>query len=238
MQTRKQRLTAIEGAIVLVLGVLLLVQSFTEINAWVWVAALALLGCLSFTAWLGDRSQWGWLLMPYVLWAIALLIALIHLDALQGDYVAVFVLLVIALPFLGVYARRRRQWWALIPAYTLAAVALMLLLTAVDLLDDELVAAYVLFAIALPFCVVYLRNRRQWWWLIPAGILTIIGFAFLIASGAGIYIAGVLLLAVGAWILVRGLRGRRRSPRVAPAGWEAPEPGGEEEEQEEGPPLV
>ena len=40
---------------------------------------------------------------------------------------------------------------------------------------QPLTASYVMFAIAFPFAVVYLRDRRQWWALIPAGVMTLVG---------------------------------------------------------------
>ena len=55
----------------------------------------------------------------------------------------------------------------------------------------------------VPFFVVYARNRKQWWPLIPGGITAIIGLSFLIAEAAVQYIAAVALVAVGIWIVTR-----------------------------------
>src|SRR5690606_41960036 len=43
----------------------------------------------------------------------------------------------------------------------------------------DIVGAYVMFAIALPFLYVYLRNRENWWALIPGGIMLTIGVGLL-----------------------------------------------------------
>ncbi len=196
----------------------------TALSPWVWVAALALLGLVPFAAFVADRSDWRWLIPAYSLWAIAVLIALIELKVLQDDWVAVFVLLVIALPFLVATLRKPKLWWPLIPAYTLAAIALMIALED-RVLRDELVASYVMFVIALAFLYVYLRNRRNWWALIPAGIMAVIGVGLLIAEGAGEYIIAFVLVVVGAWILVRGFRGGRQAEPLAPPELEAAEPG-------------
>jgi uncharacterized membrane protein HdeD (DUF308 family) len=51
--------------------------------------------------------------------------------------------------------------------------------------------------------VVYLRNSQNWWALIPAGILTFIGLAFIIAEAAVEYIVPIVLIAVGILIVVR-----------------------------------
>jgi hypothetical protein len=116
------------------------------------------------------------------------------------------VLSAVALPFLVVFLRNRQHWWALIPAYTLFVVGLMVGLIGLGILDDLLIPAYVMFAIAIPFFVIFARNRQHWWALIPAGILTAIGISFLLAEDMFIVIGPVLLIIAGAFILFRALR--------------------------------
>jgi hypothetical protein len=235
MEFRASRQGLIWSAVLILVGVLLLVGQFTELSAWVWVALLAAAGLGAFGLYLTDRTDWGMLLATYVLWAIAVLVALVTLEILQDEAVAFYVLLVIALPFFAVYLRDRALWWALIPAYVLLAIAVMVGLIGLGLLEDELVASYVLLAIALPFFVVYVRNRTYWWALIPGGILAVIGLVFLIAQAAFAYIGALVLIVVGAGLLVR-VFARRESASEAgepephvppPTGTEAEEPGSE-----------
>lgn len=193
------------SVVLILVGVLALVNQYVEVGPWIWVMMFAAAGLGALGLYWTDRSDWGVLLAAYVLWAIALLIALVTLDILHDEAVAFFVLLVIALPFLFVYIQDRAQWWALIPAYVLVAVAVMIGLTGLGILSEELVAAYVLLAIALPFFVVYARNRAQWWALIPGGILAIVGLVFLLSEASFVYIGGLALIVVGVWMLVRGL---------------------------------
>jgi hypothetical protein len=145
---------------------------------------------------------------------------------LSDEFIATYVLAAIALPFLVVFLRDRAQWWALIPAYVLVAVGLMVGLIEVGILNDLIIPAYVMFAIAIPFIVVYARDPRQWWALIPGGIMAIVGLAFLVAEAAAQYVAPVVLVLAGAWVLVRQFT--RREPAApdapAPAGPEADEP--------------
>jgi hypothetical protein len=203
MDTNVKKRGVIWGGLLILLGGLLLVDQFTDLTEWVWVAALVFSGLVALVVYLSDRSD-GWLLLTaYILLVIAGLVTLITLNLLPDELVAVYVLLAIALPFLGVFLRDRSQWWALIPAYVLLAVALMNWLMEAGILSDLLVPGYVMFAIAIPFFVVYGRNTKQWWALIPAGILTIIGIVFFISEAAVQYIGAVLLVITGLWILVR-----------------------------------
>jgi len=203
MDTNVRKRGVIWGGLLILLGGLLLVDQFTDLTEWVWVAALVFSGLVALGVYLSDRSD-GWLLLTaYILLVIAGLVTLITLNLLLDELVAVYVLLAIALPFLGVFLRDRSQWWALIPAYVLLAVTLMNWFMEAGILSDLLVPGYVMFAIAIPFFVVYGRNTKQWWALIPAGILTIIGIVFFIAEAAVQYIGAVLLVITGLWILVR-----------------------------------
>jgi putative Mn2+ efflux pump MntP len=102
----------------------------------------------------------------------------------------------------------------------------MVVLLGQGVLSDLLVPAYVLFAIAIPFFVVYARDPTQWWPLIPGGILAVIGLSFLVAEAAVQYIGPAVLVLVGVWILVRAFA--RKEPTApdapAPPGPEADEP--------------
>ena len=120
-------------------------------------------------------------------------------------------LVAIALPFLYVYWRDQTQWWALIPTYTLAAVAFMVLLIEVNFIDGILISAYVMFAIAIPFIIVYFRNKKNWWALIPGGIMTILGISFLISGNTARFLGPLVLIVVGAWIIFRQ-RNRKNIP--------------------------
>ena len=218
MKTQSMKQGIVWGGLLILLGAVLLVEALTDLTAWTWVAILAAGGLGVFGVYLTDRSEWALLIPAYVLWAIAGLIALIELNILQDPFIATYVLTAIALPFLVVFLRNRDQWWALIPAYVLLIVGVMIGLTEGGVLSDLLVPAYILFAIAIPFFVVYVRNTQQWWALIPAGILAVIGLSFLIAEAAVQYVAPVALVLVGVWILVR------QFTRKEPVGPEADQP--------------
>jgi hypothetical protein len=214
-QTRKRSL--IWGGLLILFGVVLLLETFTDLTAWVWVGILVAGGLGVFAVYLTDRSDRGLLIPAYVLWAVALLIALITLNVLRDESVATYVLVAVALPFVVTFLRNRARWRALIPAYVLVAVGVMVWLIGQGVLDDLLIPAYVMFAIAIPFIVVYARDSRQWWALIPGGIMAVIGIAFLIAEAAAQYVGAVALILVGIWILVRQfVRKEPAAPDVPP----------------------
>lgn len=200
LQSRNQAL--VWGSLLIIFGVVGLVESFIDLTPWAWVAILAATGLGIFGLYLRDRSE-GWPLIPaYALWAVAGLLALVELNVLRDDFLAAYVLFTIALPFIAVYLRDRSQWWALIPAYVLLSIGIMIPLEEIGFLNDFLVPAYVMFVIALPFFVVYIRNPKQWWPLIPGGIMAAIGLSFLLVE-AFQYVFPALVILVGLWVLIR-----------------------------------
>jgi hypothetical protein len=236
MKPRTIKQSLVWGGVLILVGVLLVVNQVVELSPWIWVLLLAAAGLGALGLYLADRSDWAMLLTTYVLLAIALLIALVTMGFLRDEAVAGYVLTAIALPFLGVYVRDRALWWALIPAYVLLAIGVMVVLEGLGVLDDLLVPAYVLFSIAIPFFVVFARDRRLWWALIPGGVLAVIGLSFLIAEDAVLYLGPALLLIAGIWILAR-VFARREPPEVTeqPAPDAAEPEGPEPEERGNGP---
>jgi hypothetical protein len=109
----------------------------------------------------------------------------------------------VALPFLAVYLLNQDNWWALIPSWVLLAIGLMVFLIGQNILNDELVVTYVMFSIALPFFVVYLTNRKNWWALIPSGVTAVIGLAFFAGTDLAQYVIPAVLLIAGIWVLSR-----------------------------------
>ena len=57
--------------------------------------------------------------------------------------------------------------------------------------------------------MVYARDQKQWWALIPAGILTAIGSSFLIASAATSMLVPAVLILAGIWLVASQFFGRK-----------------------------
>jgi len=202
MKTSSGKHALVWGGLLILFGVLSLLGVYIDINRWVWVIVLLLAGLSILALFLADRRE-EWMLIPsYVLLAIAGLIFFSETYIMAGVFVPFYVLAAIGLPFLIVFLRDREQWWALIPAYVLFAVGLMVVLLDMRILVDMLTPAYIMFAIAIPFFVVFARNSKNWWALIPGGIMAIIGFSFMIAESAVQYVTPVVLIVVGVWIIL------------------------------------
>jgi hypothetical protein len=123
---------------------------------------------------MGTKAQkqglvWGGLL---VLFGIVMLV---ETFADLSEWIWVAILTVAGLAVFAVFLTDRSDWGLLIPAYVMWAVAGMLVLITLNILQDEAIATYVLSAVALPFVVGFLRNQERWGLLIPAYILLAVG---------------------------------------------------------------
>lgn len=125
-------------------------------------------------AYLTDRARNWWALIPG---GVMLFLALTTLlvDNVDGEWVGAMFLLLFALAFLAVYLTDRTRSWALLVAYIFGVLSIAPMLAA----GGEMAAYFgsvFLFAIALPFYVVYLRSsEKNWWAIIPAGVMTVLG---------------------------------------------------------------
>lgn len=200
---RTKRPTVAIGILLVVFGALSLLGNLfgDMLSAVAWIGALAAGGVIFAVLYATNRDEWWPLIPSYVLFAVAGLIALITTGILRDTLIPAYVLFSIALPFLVVASRGRDNWWALIPAYVMSAIAVMLLLIGWRILNDLLIPAYVMFAIAVPFLFVFLRNPRNWWALIPGGIMAIIGAGFLIGE-IGVTILLPAALIIGGLVLL------------------------------------
>jgi signal transduction histidine kinase len=124
--------------------------------------------------------------------------------------------------FLGTFVADRRQWWALIPGCILLGVALILVNEQNEFVTGQQAGALFLFSIGLPFLLIYLADRRQWWALIPGGVLSVIALITYASGGnvSGQAIAAILLFGLAAVFAV--LRFATRSnPYMGWATWVA-----------------
>jgi hypothetical protein len=203
MKTNVDKQNLIWGILLIVFGVAAFIESFTDLTNWGWVAILFAAGVFTAGVSWSTRSKWAYLIPTYVLWSVAGLIALITLDFLRKEAIATYVLAAIAIPFVVAFLRNKSLWGLLIPAYVLFAVGIMVGLIGLGWLYDLLIPVYIMFAIAIPFFIVYVRNPKNWWALIPGGIMGVIGFSFMLATPSVRYIVPIAMVLIGIWILFR-----------------------------------
>lgn len=89
----------------------------------------------------------------------------------------------------------RAGWWRFIPAWTMVALAVMVLLSTLDPSPVQLIAALLFWGLAAAFLHIYLLQRLEHWWaLIPGGFMLVLGgVIFLTAYINTITILGALL---------------------------------------------
>ncbi|MEE9513364.1 MAG: hypothetical protein V3V46_04750 [Anaerolineales bacterium] len=204
MRTSGTRQAAVIGGLMVLFGALLLIQEFVEISAWIWAAVLVASGLGVYGIYSVARDEVWMVIVSYVLLAIGFMMALVTADILEDSFIAAYVLSAIAIPFIYAYFRSGRETWGfLIPAYVLIAVGVMVPLIETGVLADNSVPIYIMFAVALPFLVVFVRNTKQWWALIVGGITALVGLSFLVASDLVEYVTPVALILIGGGILMR-----------------------------------
>lgn len=150
-------------------------------------------------AYLTDRSRNWWALIPGgVMLFLTLVTALV--DYTSGDeWVGALFLYMFAVSFLVVYLSNRTRWWALLVAYIFAVIGLAPLMS-IGGRNAQYFGAVFLFAVAVPFFVVYFRSVQNWWAIIPAGavsvlaVVTTLAIAGLINDARNGGLVGALLL--------------------------------------------
>jgi hypothetical protein len=133
-------------------------------------------------AYLTDRTRNWWALIPGgVMLFLALTMLLV--DSAGGEWVGALFLFMIALSFFVVYLNNRTRTWALLVAYILAVLGIAPLMS-IGGRDAAYYGPIFLFAVALPFFIVYFRSPENWWAIIPAGSIAVIAIiAALAISG-------------------------------------------------------
>lgn len=130
-------------------------------------------------AYLTDRIRNWWALIPG---GVMLFLALTTLlvDTVGGEWVGAMFLLLIGLAFLAVYLNNQTRIWALIVAYVFGVLSIAPMLAA----GGEIAAYFgsvFLFGVALPFFILYFRSMDNWWAIIPAGALSVVGVVVTLA---------------------------------------------------------
>ncbi len=99
------------------------------------------------------------------------------------------------LGFLAYYIYDRAQWWPVLPGLTLLGAGATIYLGAREAVHSETLASLLFLALAIAFAIVYGSDRRNWWAIIPGGILLVIGLIVLLSQRLPFELLGALLFA-------------------------------------------
>ena len=198
------------GLLLVALGVVFLLQNFGVLSGianLVWVVLFGLGGLAFLWVFITNNEQW-WALIPgFTLLGLA---GLIGFGDRLGEWAAALFLAAIGLSFWLIYAVRRDFWWAIIPGGALFSVALLVALS--DVMKGEAAVGVFFVGLAATFGLVSQVSTpegKMKWALIPAAVLAIMGFLFLLTLGGLMnYVWAVALILGGAFLIWRTLARR------------------------------
>lgn len=72
----------------------------------------------------------------------------------------------------GYYLNHPRQWWILFPTAVFAGIAGVITLDTLNIFHSDLGGAFFLAALALPFWIIFIREKSHWWAAIPGGVMS------------------------------------------------------------------
>ena len=187
------------GLVMIAIGVAFILneQGIIDLNLISMPVVVLMFGVLSafffLTYFVQGIHHWGWLFPACILAGIALTIGLDG-TALGSALDGAPVLAGIALPFIVVFLLdAKKHWWALIPAWVMSTITFVVLFE--QQMGDDLVGAFVLFSIALPFLVVFFLNtQKNWWAVIPACVMGATALAVLLEGYLGDNLMGAVVL--------------------------------------------
>ena len=171
-------------------------------------------------AYLADRVRNWWALIPGALMLFLALTTLL-VDNIGGEWIGSLFLFLVGLGFFVVYLNNRAHTWALLVAYILAVLSIAPAMAAGGGNTAAYFGSVFLFAVALPFFVLYFRSMEHWWAIIPAGVMTTLA----VIAGAAIagwirneaqggYANAVLMVGLAATFAVVWLRHARDWAKV------------------------
>lgn len=216
----KRWISVFWGAVLILAGAWTLANNLGYVEkppALVWMAVFAVLSAFFFISYfVTGVANWGWLFPALITAALAITIYLAESNQ-ADEKIASLILGSVAIPFLvAFFLDRAKNWWALIPAWIMLVV-----IGIVEIASNaagDWIATLILFAIALPFLVVYLIDRSRRWALIPFYVLAVVGIIPLLATkAAGEWVATLVLFAIGLPFLFVFLRDRTKKWALIPA---------------------
>lgn len=175
------------------------------------IAAVVLVAGYLLTGW----RNWYYLFPGAVSAAIAALLWLVEADV-SGSAAAGLFMAIISVPFWIAYqVDSKANRWTLIPGWAVAAIGVILLFE--SFVSGNVFVALIMLAIAAPFLVVYLLDRRHWWALIPGYVMAVLGLIFLVIGEDSAFLPVFIMFAIALPFLYVFLRDRRQWWALIPA---------------------
>ncbi len=164
-----------------------------ELSENLWAIVLGTIGLLFFAGYVTSEARnWGLLFPATIFGASAVVIWLENADV-EGNFIGGLFMMAISIPFwVGYFANKKKNWGALIPAWITAIIGVIVLFS--DVISGELIGGLVMFAVAIPFLVVYYVNRKHWWALIPAWVTATIGVIIVFSRVVSGELIGALVM--------------------------------------------
>ena len=112
--------------------------------------------------------------------------------------------------FLAVLFTNRANWWAAIPGITLGSIGILILVSSLlPAVGSIIGGAIVLGGIALSFWVIFFLDTRNWWAIIPGGILltlaAITALPQYLTSASGFIVPAVFFTGFGLTFALLGI---------------------------------
>ena len=124
-----------------------------------------------------------------LIWGISLIVLGLFFLMNQLDWfgaaqfpLPVFLFGFLALAFLLTFISNPRQWWPLIPGGVMLGLTLLVLNDQNKWISSTQAAGLFLLCIGVPFLLISVIDRRQWWGLIPGGVLSVIALIVFISD--------------------------------------------------------
>ena len=152
--------------------------------------------------WITSSLVWGTLL---IIGGILILLQTLGFYRL-GDLFWGLLALLGGIFFLGFYVQNHSNWWGFIPSFTLFGLSATLLLGALaPQLNSMIGGSVFLGGIGLSFLAVYLADRRNWWAIIPMGVLLTLAAVSALDQFGGLATGGFFFVGMGLTFLLVAL---------------------------------
>ncbi len=199
----------IPGGVMIFLALTTLLVDSTG-GEWVGALFLFMVSASFLIVYLSNRTRIWALLVAYIT-AILGIAPLMAMGGRDAAYFGPIFLLAVALPFLVVYFRSEKNWWAIIPAGAVTSAAIVAALAIAGLIESAQQGGYanalLMGGLAITFGIVWLRNAKPWARVVAIVLAAIAVTSVFLATYSQILWPVVIIL-VGAYLLYSALRPR------------------------------